>query len=71
MVSTYDALIVWTTLGDVLAVRAAHRHGRLAPVSSLIGDIYRHIEEAHALVGARSGEAYQDRVRPGGIPPAG
>jgi ribonuclease R len=35
------------------------------PVSSLLGDIYRHAEEAHALVGARSGEAYRlgDGVR--------
>jgi ribonuclease R len=29
------------------------------PVSSLLGDLYRHVEEAHALVGARSGEAYR------------
>jgi hypothetical protein len=25
----------------------------------LIDDIYRHVEEAHALVGSRSGEAYR------------
>jgi ribonuclease R len=29
------------------------------PASSLTGDIYHHVEEAHALVGARSGEAYR------------
>ena len=29
------------------------------PVSSLVGDIYHHVEEAHALVAARSGEAYR------------
>jgi ribonuclease R len=29
------------------------------PASSLLGDVYRHVEEAHALVGARSGQAYR------------
>ena len=29
------------------------------PISSLGNDFYHHVEEAHALVGARSGEAYR------------
>jgi ribonuclease R len=35
------------------------------PASSMIGDFYHHVEEAHALVGSRSGRAYRlgDSVR--------
>jgi len=29
------------------------------PASSMIGDFYHHVEEAHALVGGRTGEAYR------------
>jgi ribonuclease R len=29
------------------------------PASSMLGDFYRHVEEAHALVGSRSGETYR------------
>lgn len=29
------------------------------PASSMIGDFYHHVEDAHALVGRRSGEAYR------------
>ncbi len=29
------------------------------PASSMLGDFYRHVEQAHALVGSRDGEAYR------------
>jgi ribonuclease R len=62
--ATFEARIAGVTRSGLFVRLNETGADGFVPVSTLTRDYYRHVEEAHALVGSRSGESYRlgDRV---------
>jgi ribonuclease R len=57
--ATFDGRVAGVTRSGLFVRLADTRADGFVPVSTLTRDFYRHVEEAHALVGSRTGETFQ------------